>query len=270
MTWRELIRSHKYAEAIGDLRRHLESNPDDMAAVASMANARRAAGDYGEALLFYERLDADRRADKIANVLAPGSPGYQLELACLYWLLDDPAKAMRMMHGLAAGMLDGSIQYGDAGGGMSQGFLLYYMAVSEKSPAEMSYALDYLRNRVKQKKSQLKGHYLKYWPTPLAAYYLGDITFAAVMEVVNEQPHSTPPIPAAGLELARRKELCVALVHDGVKSRAQSNEAHCLARMRECYGLENPLIVEEWYLARYEVQKADSAARARLAQPASS
>jgi hypothetical protein len=259
MTWRELIWSHKYAEAIRDLRRHLASNPDDMVAVDWMADALRANGDYGEALPFFERLDANRKADKMANVLAPGSPGRQLDIACLHWLLDDCAQAMQMMHGLAAGILNGSIQYGDSGGGMSQGFLLYYMAVSENNPVEMSYALDYLRNRVKQKNCQLEEYYLQFWPTPLAAYCLGDVTFAAVMEAVNRQLQVTPPIPAASAERARRKRLCVALFHDGVKSRAQGNEAHCLARMRECYGLENPVIVEEWYLARYEVQKADSA-----------
>jgi hypothetical protein len=26
--------------------------------------------------------------------------------------------------------------------------------------------------------------------------------------------------------------------------------------MRECYALENPLIEQEWYLARYEVEQA--------------
>ena len=146
---------------------------------------------------------------------------------------------------------------------MAQGFLLYYMAVSENNAAEQSFALDYLHNLVKQQKNLLDEYYLDFWPTPLAAYYLGDVTFAAVMETVNRPPRMVSPLTTpASLELARRKELCVALFHDGVKSRAEGNEVHCLARMRECYGLENPVIVQEWYLARYEVSKADSAARA--------
>jgi hypothetical protein len=161
------------------------------------------------------------------------------------------------MHGLAAGMLDGSILGGDAGGGMSQGFLLYYMAASENNPAEMSYALKYLRNRLKQQT------YREFWPSPLASYYLGDVPFPEVLKAVNHRV-STTPLPPATLELGRRKRLCVALFHDGVKSRAQGgDEAHCLARMRECYALENPVIVQEWYLARYEVEKADSPASAR-------
>jgi hypothetical protein len=139
---------------------------------------------------------------------------------------------------------------------MSQGFLLYYMAASENNPAEMSYALKYLRNRLKQQT------YREFWPSPLASYYLGDVPFPEVLKAVNHRV-STTPLPPATLELGRRKRLCVALFHDGVKSRAQGDEAHCLARMRECYALENPVIVQEWYLARYEVEKADSPASAR-------
>lgn len=59
------------------------------------------------------------------------------------------------------------------------------------------------------------------------------------------------------------RRLCVALFHDGVRSRAVGDEGHCLARMRECYGLEDPLIEQEWYLARYEVQKADNQVQTR-------
>jgi hypothetical protein len=256
MNWRELVWSHKYADAIRDLRRHLASNPDDIVAVDWMADALRGAGEYHEALVMFERLDAHRRADKVANILAPGTPGRQIDIACLHWLLGDHAKAIRLMHGLAAGMLDGSILGGDEGGGMSQGFLLCYMAASENNPAEMSYALKYLSDRLRRQT------YREFWPCPLASYYLGDVPFALVMEAVDRRV-STNPLPPATLELGRRKRLCVALFHDGVKSRAQGDEAHCLARMRECYALENPVIEQEWYLARYEVQKADRLASAR-------
>jgi hypothetical protein len=250
MKWRELIWSHKYADAIHDLRRHLQSNPADMAATGWMANALRAAGDYREALVFFERRAEYRRQDKVANIMTPGSAPWDIDIACLHWLCGDRAKAMQMMHGLAAGVLDGSIQYvSDAAGGVSRGLLLYYMAVSENKPEEMSFALGYLRDRIKQRMIQM-------WPCAVASYCLGDIPFAKVMEDVNEKIVTMPPIDPATLELGRRMRLCDALFHDGVKSRAQGNEAHCLARMRECAALENPVVEQEWYLARYEVDKA--------------
>jgi hypothetical protein len=220
-------------------------NPDDMTAVEGMARALRTEGKYGEALSFFERLATHRKEDKRANVLTPGSAAWQIDVACLHWLLEDQSKAILMMHGLAAGILDGSIKYGDAAGGMAQGLLLYYMGITAARREEVSFALDYLRNRVKRSFAQI-------WPCPVAQYYLGDIAFETVMEAVNHQ-RALPGTPdIAKVELARRRRLSVALFHDGVRSRAQGDEERCLARMRECSDLENPLIEQEWYLARYE------------------
>jgi hypothetical protein len=218
-----------------------------------MAKASRLKGEYEEALVYFGRLATHRKEDKIANALAPGSAAYQIDIACLHWLLEDRSKAIRLMHGLAAGILDGSIKYGDAAGGMSQGLLLYSMAITSNVPEEASFALDYMRNRVKRSFSQI-------WPCPVAQYYLGDIAFDDVMESVNRQATLALPeaIRAAKAELSRRKKLCVTLFHDGIRSRARGDEEHCLTRMRECYGLENPPIGQEWHLARYEVLKANN------------
>lgn len=248
---RELIRSHRYAEAIADLRQILANNPEDRAAVEGMAKALRANEEYAEAFLFFQRLRAHYNEDKVARVLAPGSPIWQIDIACLRWLMDDHSQAIRLMHGLAAGILDGSIKYSDGAGGMSQGLLLYYMALSEDNTEYLSFALDYLRNRVKQTFDDV-------WPCPIARYYLGDIALEEVMEAVNDQPTSAMPLDEWRIELGRRRRLTGALFHDAVRSRARGDEAHCLARMRECYNLENPLLEQEWYLARYEVRKADN------------
>jgi hypothetical protein len=235
------------------LRQCLAESPDDVAAQQAMAKALRATGQYSEAVSFYVGLAAHRRQDKVANIMSPGSAPWDIDIACLHWLCGNRAKAMQMMHGLAAGILDGSIQYAtDAAGGMSQGLLLYYMAVSDNKPEQMSFALDYMRNRLKQRMIQT-------WPCAVASYYLGDVTFANVMEDVEDVDGNVrlaPPIDPATLELGRRIRLCAALFHDGVKSRARGDEAHCLARMRECSALENPVVEQEWYLARYEVQQA--------------
>jgi hypothetical protein len=224
-------------------------NPEDIAGLERMAYALRAKGKYEKALSIFERLAAHRKKDKIANVLAPGSPAWQIDIASLHWLLDDHLKAIRSMRSLVAGILDGSIRYGDAAGGMSQGLLLYYMAITDNVLEEASFALDYLRNRVKRTIDYI-------WPCPVARYYLGDIAFETVVEAVNRRATLARPLDPAKAGLLRRRRLSVALFHDGIRSRAQGDEAQCLARMRECYGLEDPLIEQEWYLARYEAQKA--------------
>jgi hypothetical protein len=247
------MRSHRYTDAVADLRRDLANNPEDMVAVEGMAKALRTAGEYREAISYFERLAAHRKGDETANLMAPGSAGWQIDIACLHWLSGGGAKAIHLTHALAAGILDGSIKYGDPAGGMSQGLLLYYMAITANVPDEVSFTVGYLKNRVNRSFGQI-------WPRPVALHYLGDISFEAVMEAVNRQPTTSAIADPAKMDLGKRRRLVAALFHDGVRSRARGDEGQCLARMRECYELENPLIEQEWYLARYEVQKADNRA----------
>ena len=245
----ELISSRRYAEALAELRRDLANDPEDLAVMEGMAKVLRATGEYREALVFFERLAAHGEADSEANVMAPGSAAWQIDIACLHWLLKDRSTALRLMHWLVVGILDGSKKYGDAAGGISQGLLLYYMAITDNNAEETSFALDYLRNRLKRSFSQI-------WPCAIAMYHLGSVAFETVMDAVNHQPTVVGGLDTATAELGRRRRLCVALFHDGVRSRASGHEKHCLVRMRECSQLVNPLIEQEWYLARHEIYKA--------------
>jgi lipoprotein NlpI len=254
MKLEELIKLGRYSEAIADLQQDLARNPEDLAAIEGMALALRAKGEYEKSLSFFNCLATQRASDERANVLAPGSAAWRIDVACLYWLSEKRAKALELMHGLAAGILDGSIKYGDAAGGISQGLLLYYMAITSNLSEEISFALNYLRDRVKRSVSQV-------WPAPVAQHYLGEISLDGVMEAVNRQPTLAGPLVAAKLELGRRRRLCVALFHGGVKYRSHGDEEHCLAHMRHCAAIENPLIEQEWYLARFEIDKVDNRAR---------
>ena len=248
----DLLESHKYSEAIAECRRRLSSNPNDYGAMETMASALSALEQYKEAIPLLERVGAHAKQNK----LTPGHPGQQLDISCLYWFLGDRQKAIVLMRDLVDGILDGSIQYGDLAGGMKQGLLLHYMAVTERRPDQAACALDYMRNRINQLKRMLPGLPVDYWPVPVARYYLGEIAYDDVLRFATGQRELPQAIAAAGAKLMSRRKLCVALFHDGVKSRAQGTEDQCLTRMRECYALEDPLIEPEWYLARHEVQQA--------------
>ena len=86
MKWQELMRSRRYADAVPDLRQYLANSPDDIGAQQAMAKALRATGQYREALSFYERIAAHRRQDKVANIMAPGSAPWDIDIACLHWI----------------------------------------------------------------------------------------------------------------------------------------------------------------------------------------
>lgn len=174
-------------------------------------------------------------------------PGRQMDISCMHWVLGKRREAIEIMRDLVKGVLDGSVRYGDAAGGVGQGLLLYYMGVTEHLPEEISFALDYMRNRASRMA-------IRSWPGPVARYYLGQIAFEGLVTAATGQPELPRAGEVASAQLFGRRRLCGALFHDGVRSRAHGDEEHCLIRMRECYGLENPLIEQEWYLARYEAQ----------------
>jgi hypothetical protein len=173
-----------------------------------------------------------------------------MDISCLYWFMGDHTKAIALMRGLVDGILDGSIQYStDIAGGMTQGLLLSYMGATANRPDQMKFALDYVRNRARK-------YFPDSWPNPVARYCLGEISFGALLAAATGQQELPQAIDVARVKLLSRRRLCVALFHDGVKSRIHGDEESCLTRMRECYALENPLIEHEWYLARYEVERA--------------
>lgn len=255
-----LMADHNYAEAAAEARRMLPAVLDDIGPIECLAEATLALGDYKGALPLYERMDNHRRADKrIAE-----NAGWTNYLACIHWMLGERAKGIELFGQLVDGILDGSIEFGDIAGGVQQGLLLYYMGVTAGDEAAKAKALKYLRNRAKRMA-------IKAFPGPVARYYLGEIDFAAVLVAATErlspQRAGTPDL-AAAMELARtdlltRRFMCVALFHEGMKARVGGDESHCMARMRECFGLENPLIELEWYLARFEVENAKVTRKAR-------
>ncbi len=244
----KLLRSHEYAEAVAACRQSISMNPDDIGAIDTMADALRALERYEEALALYERVDA---YEKGRPNITPGHPGRQMDISCLNWFMGDRRKAIALMRGLADGIIDGTIQYStDVAGGMTQGLLLCYMGATASRPDQMAFAMDYMRKR-------LKGRFVsKYWPAPVARYYLGEISFSDLLTAATGQGELTQATDIARVRLLNRRQLCSALFHDGVKSRVQGAEDQCLARMRQCYALENPLVEHEWYLARYEVAQA--------------
>jgi hypothetical protein len=255
MKTHELMQSHKYDEVIAESRQRLTVNPEDQAAIGWMASALQAKGAYQEAIEWLERSDSLKSQDKQFNIAVPGYPGSRVRIACLHWLLGERESAISGMHGLTAGILDRKIKYAhDVAGGMTQGLLLYYMAVTAKVPQQASFALDYLRNRVENLRKRVKERLSESWPCPVAQYLLGDVGFKSVLEEVERKPNLAVPDAAARIEIGRRNWLMLSLFYDGVKSRVAGDETHCLIRMRQAYLLENRSV--EWFLTRYEIEQA--------------
>ena len=254
MKLQDLMSAHKYDEVIVDSRRQLKADPENRAAMAWIADALQAKGALLETIEWLERLDSLRSNDKEYNIAVPGHSGFRVRIACLHWLSGERAKAISHVRGSVAGILDGAIKYADAAGGMTQGLLLYYMSITAKLPAEASYALNYLRDRVAYLRKLVGGRLSGIWPCPVAQYLLGDVAFESVLEEVEKPPKLAVPDASARIEIGRRNRLMMAFFFDGVKSRVAGHETQCLSRMREAYLLENQSLI--WLLARHEIEQA--------------
>jgi hypothetical protein len=245
----ELLRAHRFESVVATCRDRLKQDPTDIEAVGNLAAALKALGRYEEAIPLYERIGTYEKKTSAAV----GLPGRQLDIACIYWMMGECALGIEQMGALVDGILDGSINYGDIAGAVTQGLLLYYMGVTAGDDGASAKALKYMRNRAKRSAIRL-------FPGPVVLFYLDQIHFPELLEAATEKRRAvrdvTSAIDVATDDLLSRRQVCVALFHDGVKARARGDESHCLIRMHECAGLRNPLIEQEWYLARYEVGKA--------------
>jgi hypothetical protein len=240
----DLLESHRFREAIEACQRGLADDPDDLAAVDTMASALLGAGDYARAMSFFQRMDDYERNE------LEGHQGRRMDISCLLWCMNDHPPALALMRDMVNGVLDGSINYGDAAGGVTQGLLLYYMSITMREENSAALALRYLRNRARRSAARL-------WPGPLARYMLGEIKWDAVLTAATKRGDLASATQRAHDDLLSRRQLCAALFHDGIKRRAQGAEDLCLQRMQQCIALKDPLIELEWYLARYEVEETN-------------
>ena len=255
----ELMRAHKYDEVIARARQELRGNPIHRDAIARLADGLRATGEYREAIQCLERLDALRSEDEAVRRATPGSPGSRLQIACLNWQSGDWSKAIEQMHDLVAGILNRSVNYAQDTWGMGQGLLLYYMAISALQADEVSYALKYLRKRAEYAKKLLGPSGATSWPCPVAWYLLDEVSFEFVIARAESNQGirlNLPPEEAEARQgLARRGRVSFATFYRGARSRADGDEATCLACMQECHKCEG--LSNEWYLAGVEILRSN-------------
>jgi len=246
------MESHKYQEATAEARRLHALDVDDIGPIGCLAKSLLALGDCAAALPLFDQVDKHVRSDERVS----GQSGRRIWMSSMYWMLGNHVEAIRLMGEMVDGILDGSIEFGDAAGGVKQGLLLYYMGASAADGNATSKALGYLRTRVKLRAVAL-------FPGPVARYYLGEINFEDVLSAAtkNKARDVSSAIDVAKTDLLSRRWLSVALFHDGVIARVRGNEVHCQERMHECFSLENPLLEPEWYLARSEVGRSADLAR---------
>ncbi|HTV43138.1 MAG TPA: hypothetical protein VMF08_21415 [Candidatus Sulfotelmatobacter sp.] len=157
-------------------------------------------------------------------------------------------KASIEWRGAVSGVLGESIHYGDAAGGVTQGLLLWYSAVTLRDYNNRDYALKYIRNLRDKKISST----VILWPRPIIMMILGEQPFEEVLKTGSGSLLLAECIENAEVDLLKRRRLCQTLFYSACMDRNNGDETACMEKMWACFRLENPILELEWYLARVE------------------
>jgi hypothetical protein len=77
--------------------------------------------------------------------------------------------------------------------------------------------------------------------------------FEETLKLLAGTPDIDKIVAVAKVDVLKRRRLCQTLFYAAVARRNEGDEAGCTNGMRQCLALENPLLEEEWYLARAEL-----------------
>jgi hypothetical protein len=240
-----LIDGH-FDEAVAAYRRDLEAKPESVGVLDGLAAALMAAGRYQEAIPLKWRVHEHALSE------IPDSCGQLVDLACAYWCIGDPPRAIELAHSLVAGNLARTINMApDSAGGASFGLMLHYMAVTTGETTERDYALAFLR--------KLKAMYDRNptffgFPKMTVQQLFGDASFEDSLESASKERSLIRAFAKAKSSRSIAVDLSVVLFNDGAFRRAQGDEAGCRTRMQEVVDIGHWADPIHWYLARHEVQ----------------
>jgi tetratricopeptide (TPR) repeat protein len=238
---KELLFAHRYEEAAVAFRCEIASHPE----LNFFAELGRALLGQG---LFAEALDAFKQADQFPRDTNMGIFSCLREEGAALWLMGRKQEALTGWRKAVDGVLDGTVRYGDAAGGVTQGLLMWFGAVTLGDGPQKASALSYLKTKT------VKQEPFEAWPRPLATMVLGQTPPADVLHFVSKGRDLNSALKRAKEDLLTRRRLCQYLFYSGCQARETGDERSCLASIKKCAELENPILEVEWHLARSELR----------------
>jgi tetratricopeptide (TPR) repeat protein len=234
----DLYTARRFEEAIAAYRMQLKEQPDNKwSNMHGLAESLMGAGQYAEAIPLFEEVSANRTRR------LPASAGYLEQISVCHWMGGDRQKALEVIRELVMAVRDGRITFTDFAGGVSQGLILCYMAITLRSNADVDLAMNYLKTLASRPR-------IKNWPGPAALFLLGGLTFGEAMKNAADTAQTKPEADQDGW---KRRYLAALLFTAGTERRMAGDEQGARMFFNECAGLTNPLVEYEWYLAKSEI-----------------
>jgi hypothetical protein len=234
----DLFTERRFAEAVAAYRKQLREQPEQKwSNIHGLAESLMGAGRYAEAIPYFEEVSANRRSQ------LPASAGCIVQISVCHWMNEERQKALDIIRELVAAVRDGMITFTDFAGGVSQGLILCYMAITPSSIADVDLAMKYLKTLASRPR-------IKNWPGPAALFLLGGLAFGQAMKNATDDALSKPEADQEGW---MRRYLCALLFAAGTERRMANDEEGARVFFARCASLINPLVEYEWYLAKSEV-----------------
>lgn len=203
-------------------------------------------GRLHEALEGFHRAKELRERDYAKMGSAEGSGADANFIGTVQWLLGKRKEAVETFRWSVDGILDGSIAYGDAAGGVTQGLLLWYASSSVEDSPSLRASIKYLKNRTKRKA-------IEDWPGPLALHLVGQ----RLDQEILKREFSTDDLETIDRHVASdvlaRRHYTNALFYMAAKRGHDGDERKAKLLLLRCARLENTFFELEWYLARNEL-----------------
>jgi tetratricopeptide (TPR) repeat protein len=233
-----LLKARRFDEAVSAYTKQLQEQPQKKwSNLAGLAESLVGAGQYAEAITLFEEVSAYQR-DRLA-----ASAGCIEQISVCHWMVGDRQNALDIIRELVLAVRDGRITFTDFAGGVSQGLILCYMAITLRSNADVDLAMNYLKTLASRPR-------IKNWPGPAALFLLGGLTFGEAMKNAADTAQS---MSEADQEGWKRRYLAALLFAAGTERRMAGDEQGARTFFNECAGLTNPLVEYEWYLAKSEI-----------------
>lgn len=238
---RQLFKARRFEEAVEAYRQQLQNDPHNKCInLAGLAESLMASGQYSKAIPLFEEVSSDQSS------AIPGALGCQEQLSVCHWMMGDRETALNIVREWVIAVRDGRITFTDFAGGVSQGLILCYMAITLRSVADVDLAMNYLKTLASRPR-------IKNWPGPAALFLLGGLTFGEAIKNATDTAQSKPKADQDGW---LRRYLAPLLFAAGTERRMAGDEEGARKFFTECASLTNPLVEYEWYLAKGEVEAA--------------
>jgi hypothetical protein len=178
-----------------------------------------------------------------------------LKLSQVQWLNGHVEEAVSSLMSRIQGLKEGSMIYADSAGGGEEGLILNYYGVRLDRTPLIESAHDWLNRVLRRNRFGLRS-----WPGPLVRWFFGELDDVAALTAACGAGSMETALVTAKTDVLARRQLIEFCFHRAVRAYAEGERSRSRELLETVVSLENPLVEDAWFLARREIELAETVA----------